>query len=184
MRPFQVPSGRGGPSRREVILSGVSVSERLFFGRLRARVSDVVDAGTELLPHFAMAVIPVLEGMERPGEDPALRRRVRAEGIRPREHRGAFLLEPGELDKLSAAGFLNGGDELYLFEAWDDEIEPFIGRITPDVQNLGEATPLGLEEWMLDVGCLLALGDGDGLNYATPREDLHVRLRATYRVAG
>lgn len=143
-----------------------------------------MDAGAELLPHFEMAAIPVLEGMERPGEDPSIRRRLRAEGIRPREHRGALLLEPGELERLSAAGLLGGGDELFLFAEWNDELEPFMGRVTPDAHDFAEGSPLGLEEWMHDTGCILAAGDGAGMNYATTGEDLHDRLRATFRVAG
>src|SRR5438309_3965318 len=64
------------------------MSERLHSGRLIATVSEVVDAGFELLPHFELAAIPVLDGAERPGEEPAVRRRLRAEGIRAGEHRG------------------------------------------------------------------------------------------------
>ena len=40
-----------------------------------------------------------------------------------------------------------------------------------------------LEEWMADADCLLALGDSDGLNFATPSEELAGRLRAQYKVA-
>ena len=159
------------------------MSERIFVGRLDASVSNLVDAGVELLPHFELAALPLLDGMERPGEDPRLRRRIRAEGIRPREHRGVLLLDPGELERLSSSGLLNGADELFLVSEWNDEFEAFPGRITPEAHDFNEGSPLGLEEWMIDSGCLLATGDGRGLNYATLSRDLHERLREHFKLA-
>jgi hypothetical protein len=156
------------------------VSDRLHHGRLKATISDVVDAGVDLLPLFELAAIPVLDNAERPAEWPAVRRRLRAEGIRASSHRGVLLLTPGELDRASAVGLFAGTDELYLASEWNDELEPFPGRITPDVTDFGVETPLGLEEWMLDAGAVLALGDGDGLNFATLDAGLAERLRARF----
>lgn len=162
---------------------GLHLSERLSHGRLGATAAEIVDAGVELLPHFEMAAIPVLDGMERPGEEPRVRRRLRAEGVRVQEHRGALLLEPGELDKMSSAGLLNGGDEIFFMAEFNEEFEPFPGRVTPDTQDFQEVSPLGLEEWMVDSGCLLAIGDGRGVNYATLDPELASRLRAQFQPA-
>jgi len=157
------------------------VTERLFHGRLAATVGEVVDAGIDLLPDFELAAIPVLDNAERPGEWPAVRRRLRAEGIRADQHRGALLLPPGELDQFSSVGMFAGNDELYLCAEWNDEFESFPGRITSDLLDFTEGTPLGLEEWMIDTGCLLALGDGNGLNYATLDASLVERLRSRFK---
>ncbi|MEQ1832494.1 MAG: hypothetical protein ABL977_05515 [Candidatus Eisenbacteria bacterium] len=151
------------------------MSEPIFHGRLHATVSEVVD-NSELLPHYELAAIAVLEGQERPGEEPAVRRRLRAEGIRPRENRGALLVEPGEMERFSSAGMLGGGDEVFFATEWNDEFEPFPGRISGDHADFREALPLGLADWMLEVHCVLVVGDGGGLNYATTSEDLHLRL--------
>ncbi len=159
------------------------MSERLYAGRLAASVAEVVDAGVELLPHFELAAIPVLDGAERPAEWPVVRRRLRAEGIRMADHRGVLLLVPGELDRVSAVGMLNGNDELYLCSEWNDEFEAFPGRITREACDFDDGTPLGLEEWMMDTGCLLALGDGAGLNFATLDAGLAGRLRARFAAA-
>ena len=158
------------------------MSQRLHHGRLIASVADVVDA-IDLLPHFELAAIPVLDNSERPAEWPTVRRRLRAEGIRHEQHRGVLLLESGELDHLSAAGLFHGTDELFLCSQWNEEFEGFPGRITSDTLDFSEGTPLGLEEWMLDSGCLLALGDGDGLNYATLDRELAQRLIDRYKPA-
>jgi hypothetical protein len=156
------------------------MSERLFHGTLSATSADVVDAGIDLLHHYEMAALAVLDGHERPGELPAVRRRLRAEGIRMREHRGVILLEPGELDQSSSIGMLGGAEELFLCSEWNEEFEPFPGRVGGDGPNFDEVTPLGLEEWMVDAHCLLALGDGRALNYATLDADLAKRLEARF----
>jgi hypothetical protein len=158
------------------------VSDRLFYGSLKGSIVDVVDAGVDLLPHFELAAIPLLNGNERPAEWPEVRRRLRAEGIRAERHRGVILLEPGELDHFSQVGMFEGGDELYLCAEWDDEFEAFPGRIASEAQNFAVTTPLGLEEWMIDAGCMLALGDGSSLNYASPDRTLSQKLRARFQV--
>ena len=158
------------------------MSDRLYFGRIQASVAEIVDAG-DLIPHFELAAIAVLEGQERPGEEPAVRRRLRAEGVRPTEHRGALLLDPGELEHCSNIGLFGGGDELFISTAWDDEFESFPGRIGSDAADFREGTPLGLEEWMLDAECVLVMGDGTALNYATTSADVHEKLGARFKPA-
>lgn len=155
----------------------------LFHGRLIAAMADIVDEGFDLLPTFEQAGIPLIDGAERPAEWPEVKRRVRAEGIRLRQHRGMLLLEPGELDRFSSVGMFEGASELFLCAEWNDELEPFPGRISSDLHDFNEGTPLGLEEWMADAGCLLAMGDGDGLNFVTPSSDLAELLHAQFRTA-
>jgi hypothetical protein len=159
------------------------MSERLHHGRLLGSVADVVDAGIDLLPHFELAAIPVLDNAERPAEWPEVRRRLRSEGIRLREQRGVLLLESGDLDHLGTAGFFRGVDELFLCSEWKEEFEPFPARISSDMQDFNNDTPLGLEEWLHDAGCLLAVGDGEGLNFATLNAELAARIRARFRPA-
>ncbi len=159
------------------------MNENLHAGYLKASVADVVDAGIDLLPHFELAAITVLDANERPGEVPDIRRRLRAEGIRHERHRGVILVAPGELDQMSSIGMFNGFDELWLMREWNDEFEAFPSRITTDVTNFGDGAPLGLEEWMLDAGGLLALGDGAGLNFATLDPELARKLKKRFRPA-
>lgn len=156
------------------------MTERIHFGLLSGTVAEVLDSGLEL-PLFEMAAVPVVDGTDRPGEWPAVRRRLRAEGIRCLQSRGALLLPPGELDQLSSVGFFNGFDEVYLCGEWNDEFEAFPARITTDLADFRDATPLGLEDWMLEARCVLAMGDGAGLNFATPDGDLATRLRARFK---
>ncbi len=143
----------------------------------------MVDAGIDLLPDFELAAIPLLDGQERPGEWPIVKRRLRAEGVRVIEHRGVLLLAPGDLDQLASVGLFTGNDELILATEWNEEFESFPGRLTTDLHDFSETTPLGLEEWMIDTGCLLALGDGVALNYATLDGGLAERMAARFKPA-
>lgn len=158
------------------------VSTSLLFGRLDATISEIVDAG-DLLPDFELAAIPVLEGVDRPGEEPATRRRLRAEGIRPTEHRGALLLDPGEIERFSSVGLFASPDEVLFSTQWNDEFEPFPGRLTADAVDFREGPPLGLEEWMAETYTVLVVGDGGALNYATTSPAVHERLQARFRAA-
>ena len=155
------------------------VTDRIASGRLTVSIPDVLDT-VDLLPDFQLAALAVLDGNERPGEVPMTRRRLRAEGIRYMTHRGALLLTPGELDRFSSLGLFGGQDELYLVTEWNDEFEVFPGRISSELVDFEETTPLGLEEWMVDSGCLLALGEGRGLNFATLDSQLAENLRARF----
>ncbi len=159
------------------------MTERLHHGCLRASAADVIDAGIDLLPHFELAAVPLLDGQERPGEWPNVKRRLRAEGVRLVEHRGVLLIRPGDLDQLASIGFFTGNDELQLAAEWNDEFEAFPGRLTTDYHDFGETTPLGLEEWMIDSGCMLALGDGTALNFATLDGGLAERMTARFKPA-
>jgi hypothetical protein len=161
---------------------GLPLSDRLHHGRLKASIADVLDLGLDVLPHYELAVIPLLDGAERPAEWPDVKRRLRAEGVRTSSHRGALLLEPGEMDRFASVGLLTGNDELLLCTEWQDEFESFPGRVGGEA-DFNEGTPLGLEEWMIDSGCLLVLGDGAGLNFATLDDTLAERLRARFPAA-
>ena len=94
-----------------------------------------------------------------------------------------LLLEPGELDRFSSVGFFHGNDELILSAQWNEEFESFPGRLASEAHDFNEETPLGLEEWILDSHSVLALGDGDGLNFATLDGGLADRLRARFKLA-
>ena len=137
-----------------------AMSDKVLAGRLRGSVAEVLDGALELIPDYEMAAISVLDSAERPAEWPTVRRRLRAEGVRTRESRGVLLLS-----------------------AWDDEFESFPGHLTTDAHDFNTVTPLGLEDWLLTSGCVLAMGDGAGLNFATLDPQLADRLRARFPVA-
>src|SRR4029079_17148686 len=141
------PASYNPQSARRYARHALPMNDRLVhFGCLRGTVADVVDAGIDVLPHFEMAAIAVIEGTERPGEWPQMRRRLRAESIRPADHRAVLLLTPRDIERLASVGILTGSDELYLCNEWNDEFEVFPGRIG-EGQDFTDGTPLGLAAW-------------------------------------
>ena len=64
---------------------------------------------------------------------------------------------------------LNGFDEMWLFRTPPSIVLPIDIWITGPREITNEV-PRGLAEWMTTSGCVLGLGDGIGLNYATTEE--------------
>jgi len=72
---------------------------------------------------------------------------------------------------------------VYFAVEWNDEFEPYPSRVAAELVDFREGLPLGLEDWMLESGVLLALGDGAALNYATTSQELHEKLSKRFRPA-
>jgi hypothetical protein len=66
-------------------------------------------------------------------------------------------------------------DEFWLFREVPIEPKPEGVRIVAPY-NLGEEVPPEVANWMYRSGCIVGLGDGDGLNYVTVDERVARRL--------
>lgn len=83
---------------------------------------------------------------------------------------------------VKAYNLFNGFDEIWLFPH-----SPSI-KLPPDVWITGplditKEVPKGLVEWMISSGCILGLGDGIGLNFATSDKTIASLLEEGYRKA-
>jgi hypothetical protein len=86
---------------------------------------------------------------------------------------GVGIVVHGEsMARLAAGMNLGGFDELWCFERFPS---------TPKPNDLWIVSPFNIEtdpvlpqfvSWMTETNCKLSLGDGIGLNYGTPREEL------------
>ncbi len=63
-----------------------------------------------------------------------------------------------------------GFDEVWICSSTPQHGKPHDLRLTSD--NHLQSEPTGLRPWMRESACVLALGDGDGLNFATFDADL------------
>ena len=146
-----------------------SLTERLHHGRLVATVSDVVDAGIDLLPTFAMGVVPVLDGAGPPRRvadgTPAAPRR----GIRARQHRGVLLLEPGTRPLLVGRPVPRRVRAVPVSRVERRVRSRFRVACRRTCRTSARARRFGPRGVDVDSGCVLALGDGDGLNLRDAR---------------
>jgi hypothetical protein len=88
------------------------------------------------------------------------------------------VIVPGEIiARLGASlNLFNGFDELWCFKRPPVMAKPNSLSIASPYNVETEDLPASLSSWMAETECQLALGDGIGLNFITPQEDLAHRL--------
>jgi len=75
-------------------------------------------------------------------------------------------------EQLIRSGLFTGLDEVWLCTRVPRLPKPATIRITADVPLVAGGVSAELVDWMDANGCLVGLGDGDGVNYVTLRPDL------------
>lgn len=80
-------------------------------------------------------------------------------------------------------GFFNGFDEIWFMPDPPKMGKPETLRITSDL-GFEADPPAGLSAWMQETECLLGLGDGDGLNFATFDPKIADRFHHKYSSCG
>jgi tRNA U34 5-methylaminomethyl-2-thiouridine-forming methyltransferase MnmC len=89
-------------------------------------------------------------------------------GVQARLEGTAVLVLPEQLYRAARVPVFTGFDEVRLFEHERPEKEvPSRLVLTSDAVDFNERLPDALEAYMRETRCVLALGDGCGLNYAT-----------------
>jgi hypothetical protein len=96
---------------------------------------------------------------------------------------GKGLMIPGQLIVTAEREFnlFCGFDEVWCFDAPPSKSKPDDLSIVAPRDFGKENPPPLLIPWMQESGCRLAMGDGDGLNYATPDKSLADLLQATVK---
>jgi len=175
----------GGSRIAHVLSRGASraiepMSERLQHGRLR------VGSPTSSTPASTYCRVrsrrdPGARRGRAPGEWPDVRRRLRAEGVRARQHRGMLLLEPASWTSAPRRD-VPRRRRVVPVPGVDDELEPFPGRVSSDMHDFNEGTPLGLENgWRIRGACWCS--GTVAAQLATLDAALAARLRAQFRAA-
>jgi hypothetical protein len=87
---------------------------------------------------------------------------------------GEGLIVPGHLVAELAATYslFSGFDEIWCFEEEPVRAKPQGLVIVSPLNFESDSIPPELFPWMKDTQCRLAMGDGIGLNYATPDEEI------------
>lgn len=122
------------------------------------------------LPGDAVSLIACLDSSREPARSAFLMERARAADAGAVDQDGRIVLAARALAPLvDDPQVFAGYDEVYVFARRSQAVGP------PPVALTSEE-PVGpdprLASWFADTGCLLGLGDGYGLNYATPSRTL------------
>lgn len=129
-------------------------------------------------PDLQYALVSVIDSTPGVGNLPSLVPLLKELGASFRCLDGDVVLDVATLLELvEQHDFLTGFDEVWLCAEIPESSKPGPLRITSDTPLSGEP-PAGLAKWMRASGCLVGLGDGDGLNVVTFDRALAVALHA------
>lgn len=133
------------------------------------------------LPGDACVLIACMDSNRAPGASTFLLGEAQAHDPGATVHHGRIVMAARALaafvaDRRAFAGF----DEVWVFAG-----APAADVVEPETIGLTSETPVepapALSGWFEETGCLLGLGDGDGLNYATPSRALAAALEGGAR---
>jgi hypothetical protein len=139
-------------------------------------IADLVAEHPELIESFPFALITSLDSSP-PTSLTNVRRRALTEHVDEFREVGSGVVLSGRQTVLLRRKYLlfTHFDEVWLFREVPIEPKPEGVRIIAPY-NLSEEVPPEVANWMYRSGCIVGLGDGDGLNYVTVDERVARRL--------
>jgi hypothetical protein len=141
-------------------------------------IADLVEEHPEFVESFPFALVTSLDSSP-PTSLPNVRRAL-AEHVDEFQEVGSGVLLSGEQLILLARKYLlfTHFDEVWLFREAPMEPKPQeVSIVAP--YDLSEEVPPEVADWMWRSGCVVGLGDGDGLNYVAVDERI-ARLLSEY----
>ena len=139
-------------------------------------IADLVSERPQFIESFPFALITSLDSS--PPTSLTNVRRALAEHVDEFRQVGSGVLLSGQQTLLLARGYLlfTHFDEVWLFDE-----APTMGPKPEGVRivapcDLGEGVPTEVADWMWRSGCVVGLGDGEGLNYVTVDERVACQL--------
>jgi hypothetical protein len=138
-------------------------------------IADLVAERPEFIESFPFALITFLDSS--PPTSLTNVQRALAEYVDEFREVGSGVLLSGRQTVSLARKYLlfTHFDEVWLFGEAPREPKPEGVRIVAPC-NLSEEVPSEVADWMWRSGCIVGLGDGDGLNYVTVDERLARQL--------
>jgi hypothetical protein len=140
----------------------------LFVGWLDTSIGSLIRAAPGLLSGYGFVMVTSVDSstdlVGTPVYTEILRRCDRCLRL------GRSLLIPGnQFEEMSSTlNLFNGFDEIWCFNGIPAGDKPHDLWIVAPLNLAEESLPPSLNDWMDRSGCRLGLGDGAGLNYATP----------------
>lgn len=143
----------------------LKIKSGLWYGNEPTSIAEILGRYYDLLPPFRAALIRSLDSTRDPSGILEVLRRHGSEALLGS---GSVVLSPDQLRKATANGVFVGFDEIWFSKASQFErIPPLEVFLTSDGLNMDEGLPEGMNALMEDLDCILAMGDGCGLNLIT-----------------
>jgi hypothetical protein len=138
-------------------------------------IADLVADRPEVIESFPFALITSLDSS--PPTSLTNVRRALKEHVDKFREVGSGVLLSGQQTIILARKYLlfTHFDEVWLFREAPMDPKPEGVRIVAPC-NLSEEVPTEVANWMYRSGCIVGLGDGDGLNYVTVDEGVARQL--------
>lgn len=146
--------------------------DNLIVGWIDTSIGLLLRADADVLERFRFVLVTSIDSAKNMSDMATAKLIVeRCDGCRFLD---AALVVPGAIIANIAHEFnlLNGFDEVWCFDKMPTAAKPADLWIVAPLNMDQEEAPRGLGQWMQESECRLALGDGIGLNYATPDESL------------
>ena len=144
-------------------------STGLYYGSTPGTAGSLLTRFPQHIPGFQYAVIRCLDSDSNPL---SILRSMQQKDIEANHVDCGVHLNPVQLLYAANELIFTGFDEIWLFDTSMRTVHvPAELALTSDAVNLDSGIPDNLEQLMADSSCVLALGDGCGLNYATWNSD-------------
>jgi len=144
------------------------MSSDVRFGWLeRLDVPAALEAAPSLVVGAGWALLSMVDSCAPVADLPSVAPTLARHGIDPAVVGGSVAVPTRVLPRLADDGFLNGFDEVWLFVDAPVTDKPATAAHLTSDRPLREPPASELVEWMGAAGCVIGLGDGDGLNYVT-----------------
>ena len=165
-------------------------------GQVMINIHFLMHYHPQLIDNFPLALVTSLDGDPEVYAIPTITKPLEKSGVKSSRIGDALLISGSDLVELEESyGVFQGFDEVWLFRqhpmSYDPpgalivgpaDLRPRMPSAAPP-DDLREGVPPAAEEWMLDSGCVLGLGDGTGLNYVTINRDIADYLEEASREA-
>jgi hypothetical protein len=149
----------------------------LYYGNVPGRVKDVLLFCCNKLPIYRLASVLSLDS-NRFAND--ILRVLLKYDINAYIERNYVFISPEELYRTVINDKLFVGFDVVLLFAKNcpEKAIPTYMEFTSESMNYCRELPDGIDRWMKDNSCVLVLGDGCGLNYATWSNDLAICIES------
>lgn len=143
----------------------------LYFDWISANIHNILVGNPDIIARHPMVLITSIDST-RPLETTTAQLICSDPTLHAKMHGYGIALPGSEVPRLiDSYNLFTGFDELWCFTNEPKVVKPEgLSIVLP--RKISDDFPADLDSWMNESGCILGLGDGEGLNYVTTDPDI------------